>query len=154
MRRRGPSSKQLIMSKQQDQSIKISLWWAPLLLKKDQFIPLKYVLLWNLAFNLDLISINMQEGFLYFSHFRLNAQVCLPYWLPRWHSGKESICQCRRHRRRGFYPWVRKILWSRKWQPTPVFLPGKFHGQNPGWLQSMGSQSMYAFLITVFVILT
>ena len=29
----------------------------------------------------------------------------------------------------GFNPWVRKILWRRKWQPTPVFLPGKFHGQ-------------------------
>ena len=26
-------------------------------------------------------------------------------------------------------PWVRKIPWSRKWQPTPVFLPGKSHGQ-------------------------
>ena len=29
----------------------------------------------------------------------------------------------------GFYPWVRKIPWRRKWQPTPVFLPGKSHGQ-------------------------
>ena len=29
----------------------------------------------------------------------------------------------------GFDPWVRKIPWSRKQQPTPVFLPGKFHGQ-------------------------
>ena len=28
-----------------------------------------------------------------------------------------------------FYPWVRKILWSRKWQPVPAFLPGKFHRQ-------------------------
>ena len=28
-----------------------------------------------------------------------------------------------------FYPWVGKIPWSRKWQLTPVFLPGKFHGQ-------------------------
>ena len=26
-------------------------------------------------------------------------------------------------------PWVRKILWRRKWQPTPVFLPGKSQGQ-------------------------
>ena len=26
-------------------------------------------------------------------------------------------------------PWVRKIPWSRKWQPTSVFMPGKFHGQ-------------------------
>ena len=26
-------------------------------------------------------------------------------------------------------PWVGKIPWRRKWQPTPVFLPGEFHGQ-------------------------
>ena len=35
-------------------------------------------------------------------------------------------CQCRRY---GFDPWIGKILRSRKWQPIPVFLPGKFHGQ-------------------------
>ena len=29
----------------------------------------------------------------------------------------------------GLYPCVRKIPWKRKWQPTPVFLPGEFHGQ-------------------------
>ena len=29
----------------------------------------------------------------------------------------------------GFDPWVGKIPWRRKWQPTPVFLPGEFHGQ-------------------------
>ena len=29
----------------------------------------------------------------------------------------------------GFDSWVRKIPWRRKWLPTPVFLPGKFHGQ-------------------------
>ena len=28
-----------------------------------------------------------------------------------------------------FNPWVSKIPWKRKWQPTPVFLPGKSHGQ-------------------------
>ena len=49
-------------------------------------------------------------------------QTGLPWWL----SGKESACQCRRF---GFDSWVRKIPWRRKWQPTPVFLPGKFHGQ-------------------------
>ena len=26
-------------------------------------------------------------------------------------------------------PWAGKIPWRRKWQPTPVFLPGGFHGQ-------------------------
>ena len=43
--------------------------------------------------------------------------------------GKEPACQCRRCKRHGFSPWVRKILWRRKWQPTPVFLPGESHGQ-------------------------
>ena len=48
---------------------------------------------------------------------------------PRWPNSKESTCQCRRRRRRGFDPWVEKIPWRRKWQPTPEFLPGKSHGQ-------------------------
>ena len=42
---------------------------------------------------------------------------------------KESACQSRRCKRHGFSPWIGKIPWSRKWQPAPVFLPGKFHGQ-------------------------
>ena len=41
----------------------------------------------------------------------------------------------------GFNPWVGRISWRRKWQPTPVFLPGKSHGwRNLVRLQSMGSQ--------------
>ena len=47
-------------------------------------------------------------------------------WLPWWLSGKESACQCRRCR---FDPWVRKIPWRRKWQPTAIFSPGESHGQ-------------------------
>ena len=43
--------------------------------------------------------------------------------------GKESTCQFRRHKRCRFDPWVGKIPWRRKWQPTPVFLPGKSQGQ-------------------------
>ena len=49
--------------------------------------------------------------------------------LPSGTSGKEPPCQCRRHKRHGFDTWVRKILRKRKWQPSPVFLPGKSHGQ-------------------------
>ena len=37
--------------------------------------------------------------------------------------------QCRRCKRSAFYPWIGKIPWSRNWQPKPVFLPGKSHGQ-------------------------
>ena len=48
---------------------------------------------------------------------------------PRWHSGKESSCQCRSHKRHWFDPWVGKIPWRREWQPVLVFWPGKFHGQ-------------------------
>ena len=45
---------------------------------------------------------------------------------------KESACNagdCLLCRKCRFNPWVRKIPWRRKWQPTPVFLPGKSHGQ-------------------------
>ena len=45
---------------------------------------------------------------------------------PGGSSGKESACHCWRC---GLDPWVGKIPWRRKWQPTPVFLPGEFHGQ-------------------------
>ena len=41
-------------------------------------------------------------------------------------SDGKSVCQqCGRPR---FDPWVGKIPWRRKWQPTPVLLPGKSHG--------------------------
>ena len=46
--------------------------------------------------------------------------------LPCWLSGKDFACQCGRYR---FDPWVRKISWRRKWQPTPVFLSRKSHEQ-------------------------
>ena len=47
----------------------------------------------------------------------------------RWYSGEESAGQRRRLKKHVFDAWVRKIPWNRKWQPTPVFLPGKFRGQ-------------------------
>ena len=37
--------------------------------------------------------------------------------------------QCKRCKKCRFDPWVGKIPWRRAWQPTPVFLTGKFHGQ-------------------------
>ena len=48
---------------------------------------------------------------------------------PGGSAGKEPICQCRRRKRCRFDPFVGKIPWKRKWQLTPVFLPGKSHGQ-------------------------
>ena len=49
--------------------------------------------------------------------------------LSRRLSGKESTCQCRKCRRLRFNHWLGKIPWRKRWQATPVFLPGEFHGQ-------------------------
>ena len=57
----------------------------------------------------------------------LNSALLVSFGgLPWWLSGKDPACQWGRPR---FDPWVGKIPWRRKWQPDPVFLPGKFHGQ-------------------------
>ena len=49
--------------------------------------------------------------------------------LLRYASGKEPAYQCRRLKRHGFNPRVRKIPWRRAWQHAPVFFPGESHGQ-------------------------
>ena len=58
----------------------------------------------------------------------LNTYYAL-FGLPRWHSGKESPCWCRKSKRSRCDPWVGKIPCSRKWQPAPVFLPEKSYVQ-------------------------
>ena len=49
--------------------------------------------------------------------------------LPWWLSSKESTCNAGDAGDLGVIPWVVKIPWRRKWQPTSVFLPGKSHGE-------------------------
>ena len=44
-------------------------------------------------------------------------------------SGKEPACQCRRHKRPEFDPWVGTVPWRRAWRPIPVLLPGESHEQ-------------------------
>ena len=64
----------------------------------------------------------------FFSHNPVRSEISYMSF-PDGASGKASACQCSRNKNCGFDPWVRKIPWSRKCQPTPVFLPGKSHGQ-------------------------
>ena len=62
--------------------------------------------------------------------FGFKSQLC--WGFPVGWDGKESACDGKNSAIclwPGFDPQVRKILWRRKWQPTPVFLTGKFHGQ-------------------------
>ena len=47
----------------------------------------------------------------------------------RWLSRQRICLQWEGAGRCGFDPWVRKMTWRRKWEPTPVFLPGESHGQ-------------------------
>ena len=68
----------------------------------------------------------VQWKYLYIYLYKYDTKYAQDQGLPRWCSGKESTCQCRRP---GFDPWVSKIPWRRTWPPTAVFLPGKSHGQ-------------------------
>ena len=43
---------------------------------------------------------------------------------------------CLQRRRPGFRPWVRKVLWRREWQSTPVFSPRESHGREAWWASS------------------
>ena len=58
-----------------------------------------------------------------------NTQLCRIESFPDGARSKVPACQCRRCKRHGFDPWVRKIPWKRAWQPIPVFMTGECHGQ-------------------------
>ena len=51
------------------------------------------------------------------------------FTIPGGADGNEPACQSSKLKSPGLDPWVRKIPWRRKWQPTPVFLAGISHGQ-------------------------
>jgi len=57
--------------------------------------------------------------------------------LPRWLSGKESACNGRDLRNMGAIPQLGRSPWSRKWQPTPVFLPGKNPMDRRAWVATV-----------------
>ena len=100
--------------------------------------PLQYSGLEN---SMDCIVHGVAKRWTWVSNFHFSLYLCIwqfhcPINLGKAFPGgsvikkKKKIClQCRRH---SFHPWVRKIPWKRKWQPTPVFLSGKSHGLDGG----------------------
>ena len=56
-------------------------------------------------------------------------------WFPGWLRSKESVCQCRRC---GFNPWVEKIPWRRKQQPTPYSCLGNPMDRGAWWATVQG----------------
>ena len=84
----------------------------------------------------SLVFLDLQNHHLNFCRFiytgtspsvHVSVSKCSIFIKTSFGSDSERIClQCRRAR---LDPWVGKIPWRREWQPTPVFLPGEFHGQ-------------------------
>ena len=73
------------------------------------------------------------EHLLYgYCDFRTEYLILLHFINPHLNShfpgGSDSKGVCLQCGRPGFNPWVGKIPWRRKWQPTPALLLGKFHG--------------------------
>ena len=66
------------------------------------------------------------------TYYRQRINIPSVWQVPGWLSGKESACHFTilgKELRCEFDPWVGKISCKRKWQPPPVFLPGKSCGQ-------------------------
>ena len=89
--------------------------------------PLRHVSSWNVS------GIRMLHGHAHSMRNSRRTQMivceCLLFLHTMMAHGEEFACQCKSCRRCRFDPWLRKIPWRRVWQPTPVFLPGKSHGQ-------------------------
>ena len=62
--------------------------------------------------------------------------------------GKESACQCRRYK---FYLWIGKILWSREWQPTPLFLLGNPMDRGAWWPTVHGVAESWTWLSAISI---
>ena len=73
--------------------------------------------------------IDLFEFFFQIHTQQWNCWITWWFWFPGSTVVKNPPASAGDAKRCGFYSQVTKILWIRKWQPTLVFLPGKFHGQ-------------------------
>ena len=120
-------------------------WWFPL---RGYLTFLSNFLLWEYMGQRrveDLKEINTPAS-THFSRFCPEGKQCLGF--PRWLSGKESAWQSSRCWKCRFDPWVWKIPCRRKWQPTPVFLPGKFMDRGAWWATVHGVTTSQAQLFS------
>ena len=97
------------------------------------------LMLWNIVFQMLFSLLFTNSVFLQFSFIMVQSnsgasQVALVV--------KNAACQCRRHKRCSFHPWIRRIPCRRAWPPTPAFLPEESPWrEEPGGLQSIALQS-------------
>ena len=100
---------------------------------------------------------NTLQGFLFEKLVAWKDEVICPNshdWIMIWPeicfpgcaSSKEPACKCRRHERLRLNPWVRKIPSSRKWQLTPVVLPGNPMDRGTWWPTVHGVANSWTWL--------
>ena len=94
------------------------------------YCPLGFPLQWNaFLFLLPIFLLDYLSFLLIHRNALLILNINIIYIYIDFPGGSDRKVSCLQCRRPGFDPWVGKILWRRKWQPTPVLLPGKSHGQ-------------------------
>ena len=86
----------------------------PILVNKDVFEP---------SYNDLKLQLHWHQPNIYFKNERKLRDAEMIVAFPGGTIGKEPSCQCRRHKRCGFEPGVRKTPWKRAQQPTPVENP-------------------------------
>ena len=96
----------------------------------SQFLKLSLYPLRYMVHHQPLLSFTTQEDL---SNFSIIINTNPQLQLPLGFSGGSIVRRIHLQWRHRFDPWVGKNLWRRKWQPTPVFLPGKYHGRGDWW---------------------
>ena len=94
--------------------------------------PLQFVLAWRIAWTRGTWQATVHrvaESWTRLKWLSMHTRIYVYIGLPGGLVVKNPPTKCWRNKRHGFDPWIGKIPWNRKWQPTAVFLPGEFHGQ-------------------------
>ena len=97
----------------------------PLFLCAEVWCSFVWLFLWHFSFSFPLLMCCAVLSYSVMSDSTFFLFYGLLFSLPIRGdvNGKETSCQCRRHKRPRFDPWVGKIPWRRAWQLTPGFLP-------------------------------
>ena len=98
----------------------------PLKTTTKKTFPLRTFLLTNISIQSEPLSRYTQKICLLLSFAGKSRQIQAS---PMAQEVKNPPARQETQKTQVFDPWVRKIPWRRKWQPTPVFSPGKSHGQ-------------------------
>ena len=109
---------------------KVAFTWSLVEVNDKIISPQNMETYWRTVSVCSSISLSMSRIHLFLSNYIF---VYVKKGFPRCLSGKESAHRCKRCKTHRFDPWDGKIPWRRKWQPTPIFFPGKFHGQRAWW---------------------